>query len=234
MSVKQAVVLAGGLGTRLRPITHTIPKPMALVDGVPFLELLVKRMKRRGFDEAIMLIGHLGEQIHEHFGDGSKFGIRVKYSIEKDLLGTGGALKQAEPLLEDGFMVLYGDSYLPIEYAEPMAMFEKSGKTGLITVYSNNPRIARNNVALDDAGLVLNYRKKEESPGMSGVEAGVFFLRKDALAGCPTGKFSLEETVFPKLIKRGELLGWMTGARFWDIGTPEGLEEARGILHDAD
>jgi NDP-sugar pyrophosphorylase family protein len=234
LSVRQAVVLAGGLGTRLRPITHTVPKPMVLVDGVPFLELLTKRLMKRGFEEMIILVGHLGKQICDHFGDGSKFGVRIKYSIEKELLGTGGALKQAEPLLAESFMVLYGDSYLPIEYAEPMAMFEKSGKTGLITVYGNDPRIAKNNVQLDDAGLVLDYNKKEEGRGMNGVEAGVFFLRKSALAGSPSSKFSLEEVVFPQLIKRGELLGWFTDARFWDIGTPEGLEEARGILHDLD
>jgi NDP-sugar pyrophosphorylase family protein len=230
----QAVILAGGLGTRLGKITQVTPKPMVDVDGRPFLEHLVVRLRSRGFTDFVMLVGHLGEQIIEYFADGSEFGVSIRYSVEKELLGTGGAMKQAEPLLAERFMVLYGDSYLPIDYAAPMAVFESSGKLGLITVYSNVPRIARNNVAVGPGGLVELYDKSAETPEMNGVEAGVLFMRRGALSLVEPGKFSLEQTLFPKLIKRGELMGYVAGERFWDIGTPEGLEAARRKLHDID
>jgi NDP-sugar pyrophosphorylase family protein len=131
-------------------------------------------------------------------------------------------------------MVVYGDSYLPIDHTEPMRAFEESGKPGLITVYSNRPKIARNNVELGVDGLVKLYDKSAETPTMNGVEAGVFFLERRTINDLETGKFSLEQTLFPKLIKRGELMGFMTSVRFWDIGTPEGLEAARRALHDLD
>ena len=234
MVVRQAVILAGGLGTRLRPITQAIPKPMVDVGGKPFLEHLLMRLKRHGFTDYVLLVGHLGDQIIKCFADGSDYVVKIRYSVEKELLGTGGALKQAEGLLHENFMVLYGDSYLPLRYEAPMALFESSGKAGLITVYPNRSKIARNNVWLDSNGIVRLYEKSAESPEMNGVEAGVFFLRKDALSLAEPGKFSLEQVIFPKLIKRGDLLGYFTDARFWDIGTPEGLEEARRALNDLD
>jgi NDP-sugar pyrophosphorylase family protein len=205
------------------------------VDGRPFLEHLILRLKARGFDDFILLVGHLGEQIIQYFADGSELGVRVRYSVERELLGTGGALKQAEAMLDEMFMVVYGDSYLPLDYAEPLALFEASGRQGLITVYDNiRPKVAKNNVELGVDGLVKLYDKKAERSSMNGVEAGVFFLRREALTTLEPGKFSLEQTIFPKLIKRGELLGYITSARFWDIGTPEGLDAARRALHDLD
>ncbi|MFH0815623.1 MAG: nucleotidyltransferase family protein [Methanobacteriota archaeon] len=234
MPINQVVILAGGLGTRLKPITQVMPKPMVEVGGSPFLEVLVERLKRRGFDDFIMLVGHLGDQIIRHFADGSEFGVKIRYSVEKELLGTGGALKQAEPLLAERFMVVYGDSYLPLDYSEPMLAFESSGKAGLITVYSNHPRIARNNVEVGGDGIVKLYEKSAETQAMNGVEAGVFFLERQTLNCLEPGKFSLEQALFPKLIKRGELMGFMTSVRFWDIGTPDGLEAARRTLHDLD
>ena len=99
MPINQVVILAGGLGTRLKPITQVVPKPMVEIDGSPFLEVLVERLKRSGFDDYVMLVGHLGDQIIRHFADGSEFGVKIRYSVEKELLGTGGALKQAEALL---------------------------------------------------------------------------------------------------------------------------------------
>ncbi len=235
MAVKQVVILAGGLGTRLGPLTKVAPKPMMDVYGRPFLEHLILRLKARGFDDFILLVGHLGEQIIQYFADGSELGVRIRYSVEKTLLGTGGALKQAEAMLDERFMVVYGDSYLPLDYAKPMALFETSGTQGLITVYDNiRPKIAKNNVVLGTDGLVKLYDKKTERSSMNGVEAGVLFLRRQTVAGLEPGRFSLEQTLFPKLIKGGDLMGYVTSARFWDIGTLEGLEAARRTLHDLD
>jgi len=192
-------------------------------------------LKARGFDDFILLVGHLGEQIIQYFADGSELCVRIRYSVEKELLGTGGALKQAEAMLDEMFMVVYGDSYLPLDYSAPMKSFEASRKQGLITVYDNiRPKIAKHNVVLGTDGVVKLYDKAAEGPSMNGVEAGVFFLRREALAALEPGNFSLEQTLFPKLIKRGDLLGYITSARFWDIGTPEGLEAARRALHDLD
>ena len=123
----QAVILAGGKGTRLSPITDTIPKPMAMVNNRPFLEYMLLMLKRNSFKKILLCVGYLGEKIEAYFGDGNRLGIVIKYSYEKELLGTAGALKLAENILEEEFLVLYGDSYLDIDYRAFIA-FLRSAK----------------------------------------------------------------------------------------------------------
>ncbi len=124
----QAVILAGGLGTRMRPITETIPKPMIMVAGKPFLQHQLGLMSRAGIEEALLLVAYLGEQIQEYFGDGAKFGCKVSYSFEPSPLGTGGALKNAEAQLQDQFVVVNGDTYLAIDYCALVKEFGDSGE----------------------------------------------------------------------------------------------------------
>ena len=145
----QAVVLAGGLGTRLRPLTQQIPKSLVPVCGRPFIEYQIDLFRTEGVCDLVLCVGHLGHLIEEHLGDGRRFGVRIHYSHEGHrLLGTAGAIKTAEPHLEDVFLVQYGDSYLPVDYRAVMARFRQHDTPGLMVVYRNHDRWDRSNVGV--------------------------------------------------------------------------------------
>ncbi len=226
------MILCGGLGTRLHPVTHDIPKSMMPIQDRPFLEYLVEHVKKQGIGRFLFCTGHLHEQIETHFGNGIAFDVEILYSIEQEPLGTGGALLNATQLLDDIFFVSYGDSLLPIDLAPMVELFSVQTALGVITVYDNHDKITVNNVHLADDGLVLAYNKKESIAEMNGVEAGVSLLSKTVLELAIDRKFSLETDIFPKLINRGRLFGLLTPQRFYDIGTPEGLELGKVILDD--
>lgn len=221
----QAVILAGGLGTRLRPITQTIPKPMAPVGGVPYLEHQLRELARQGILDIVLLTGYLGHQIEEYFGDGAGLGLSIWYSREEQPLGTGGALRQAAALLADTFLVIYGDSYLPIDYRAVLEKLESSPAQGLVVVYDNrlHDTSVKNNIDIDSDGYVARYEKDGE--GLSYVEAGVLGFRRKVVDRIPQpGVVSLEKEIFPRLIAEHDLIAYPTTERFYDIGTPERLE----------
>jgi NDP-sugar pyrophosphorylase family protein len=230
----QVVILAGGLGTRLWPLTKQVPKPMAPVAGVPYLEHQLRLLAKQGLRDIVILTAYLGEQIERYFGDGRRFGLSIRYSRERELLGTGGALRDALPLLENLFIVLYGDSYLPIDYAEVGRFLAGSEALGVLVLYedSRGETGVRGNVALNGNGLVSRYDKSAvDDPGLPYIEAGVLALRRAAIALLPpAGKASLEQEVFPKLIGQRVLLGLPTGQRFYDIGTAERLKAIEGLF----
>lgn len=231
--VTQAVILAGGMGTRLRPLTYEVPKSMIDLGGEPFLSRLIRWLRGQGISRVLLCIGYMGALIEEHFGDGSALGVKIEYSREQVPMGTGGALALASPLMDESAVVLYGDSFIPIKLDAPEVLFSSSNRLGLITVCDNHLRIAKNNVRMEPDGRITRYDKTGCAQGLNGVEAGVTFLRKSALSLLPPGRASMEEALFPKLINTGQLIGYLTPERFWDIGTPEGLEEARRHLCDA-
>ncbi len=220
----QVVILAGGLGTRLRPLTQKLPKPMVLIKGKPFLEYQLEMLKKNGFEDFILCIGYLGEKIEEYFGNGKKIGIHIKYSKENEPLGTGGALKNAEKLLENEFVLIYGDSFLYTDYKLLIADFNKSKKLAMTVVFKNNPKMVLNNMEVSKTGEVLNYDKKNE--GRSNyVEAGVHVFKKGVLNFVPENSvFSLEEELLPILIKKRELYANITDKKFYDIGTFDRLK----------
>ncbi|OGZ71088.1 MAG: hypothetical protein A2904_00020 [Candidatus Staskawiczbacteria bacterium RIFCSPLOWO2_01_FULL_33_9] len=226
----QVVILAGGLGTRLRPLTHTVPKPMVLIKGKPFLEYQLEMLKKNGFEDFILCTGYLGEKIEEYFGNGKKIGIHIKYSKENEPLGTGGALKKAENFLEDEFIVVYGDSFLDMDYNAAITYKNKSKKLGTTVVFRNNPKIVKSNIEISQTCEVLNYDKKNE--GRSNyVEAGVHIFQKEVLSFVPENSvFSLEEELLPILIKKRELNAYITDKRFYDIGTFERLNIFHKVL----
>jgi mannose-1-phosphate guanylyltransferase len=231
----QAVILAGGLGTRLWPVTKDVPKPMVPVAGVPYLEHQLRRLAEQSICNVVLLTGYLGEQIEEYFADGSRLGISLQYSREPHPLGTGGALREAASLLEDVFLVIYGDSYLPIDYAAVYRQLERSSALGLLVAYDNRQEdtSVRNNVDVDQAGMVVRY-EKDSPDALPYVEAGVLAFRKAALDLIPAqGAISLEKEIFPPLIARRSLLAHVTRQRFYDIGTPERLQVIERLLaHD--
>ncbi len=230
----QAVILAGGLGTRLWPLTREVPKPMVPVAGVPYLEHQLRLLREQQFDDIVLLTGYLGEQIEQHFADGARLGLSIRYSRETDPLGTGGALREAGHLLADRFLLIYGDSYLPIRYAGVLDSLSAHGTQGAMAVYDNalEDTDVNNNIALDKDGYVIRYDKQAaDDPQLTHVEAGVLAFDRSILQRLPAaGKISLEQQIFPQLIADRQLIAFPTRQRFYDIGTPDRLRTIAGIL----
>jgi NDP-sugar pyrophosphorylase family protein len=227
----QAVILAGGLGTRMRPITETIPKPMIAVAGKPFLQRQLQLLTHSGIRRALLLVAYLGDQIQEYFGDGDKFGCSISYSFEPSPLGTGGALKNAEAQLQDYFVLVNGDTYLAIDYASLLQDFREADCTALIVAYGKPETASQSvpasvlpaNLGVSQDGVVTAYHKRN-SEGLNHIDAGVIVLKKEILARLPAGqKCSLEEEIYPQLIAQGEMRAWVTTEPFYDMGSPTGL-----------
>ena len=229
----QAVILAGGLGTRLGPLTRKMPKPMVPVAGVPYLEHQLRLLARQSFRDVLLLTGYLGDQIEKYFAGGSSLGLRLRYSRETQPQGTGGALRDARRLLGESFLLLYGDSLLPIAYAAATRRLKDSAALGVIVVYRDpsGETAVRPNVALDRSGLVTRYDKAAADPALEYVEAGVSCFRREVLDLLPgAGPASFEQCVFPRLIDRRQLAALPTSQRFYDIGTPERLQAIEEYL----
>lgn len=223
-------ILAGGLATRLRPVTEKIPKALVAVAGRPFLAHQLGLLRSSGIRKVVLCVSYRGEMIEEEFGNGSGLGMELSYSYDgPDLLGTGGALRKALPLLGDKFLVLYGDSYLPIDYSGPAQALAASGKPALMTVFKNENRWVPSNVWFEE-GEIRRYDKKTLTPEMKHIDYGLGVLRSEALLSRPEGKpFDLAE-VYQELIGRRELAGFEVDRRFYEIGSPNGLAELDAML----
>jgi NDP-sugar pyrophosphorylase family protein len=226
----QSVILAGGLGTRLRPYTNKIPKPMVEVLGKPFLEYKIHQMIEAGAEDIVLCVGYLAQPIVDYFGNGARLGARIRYSFEGDnLLGTIGALKNAEKLLDESFLFTYGDSYLPLDYGQAMSAFISSKKLAMMVVYENHDRFGRSDIEVREH-LVTIYDKHRKTPGMIWINYGVLFFQKASLDLIPAGRAVEEEEFYQKLIERKELWAYETTNRFYEIGTPDSLEEFRELV----
>lgn len=219
----QAAILVGGRGTRLGPLTQSVPKPMVIVAGKPFLEHEIGLLKSCGVTDFVLCVGYLGEKVESHFGDGSRWGVRVRYSDDgPQRLGPAGALKRAERFLEDFFFVAYGDAYLRADYRSMMKALVDSGRLGAMAVYENHNKYGRSDVSVS-GGRVVRYDKR--GSGMDWVNFGVSALRKRALSLIPAGRECGEEEFYGELIMRSELLAFPVADRFYEIGTPASLKE---------
>ncbi|MGB7767619.1 MAG: nucleotidyltransferase family protein [Verrucomicrobiia bacterium] len=223
-------ILAGGLATRLRPITEKIPKSLVPVAGKPFLAHQLELLKSRGVQRAVLCVGYLGEMIQRDFGDGEKLGVKLDYSFDGEkLLGTGGAIKRALPLLGNEFFVLYGDSYLPVAYAPIADFFRHSGRLGCMTVYRNEGKYDTSNVVFAD-GEIKVYDKKAKLPEMRHIDYGLSLFKRAAFDSYNTGQaFDLAE-VMGKLVRERQLAGYEVRERFYEIGSPVGLNELEHLL----
>ncbi len=222
-------ILAGGLATRLRPITEKIPKSLVPVAERPFLDHQLEMLHARGIRRAVLCIGYLGEMIERDFGS-EKYGIQLEYSFDgPKLLGTGGAIKRALPMLGEEFFVLYGDSYLPIDYAPIADFFHRSGKQGLMTVFRNEGKFDASNVVFND-GEIKVYDKKNKFPDMHYIDYGLSMFKApifDAYAADQV--FDLAE-VMGRLVREKQLAGFEVRERFYEIGSPAGLAELEKLL----
>ena len=220
-------ILAGGLATRMKPITATIPKSLLDVHGKPFIERQLECLAERGARRVTICIGHLGGMIRQSVGDGGRYGLSVRYSDEgSTLLGTGGALKKALPMLGEGFLVLYGDSLLECDYGAVERSFLQSGKMGLMTVYRNQDLYDASNV-LFAGGRIQVYDKKHRAAGMRHIDYGLGCLSARAFEDVPEGGRVDLAAIYQNLLERDELAGFEVFQRFYEIGSPAGLAETR-------
>jgi len=228
-----AALLVGGLATRLWPITHKVPKALVEVAGRPFIDHQLGLLHRHGIRRVVLCLGHLGEQVADHVGDGSRYGLEIQHSFDGDkLLGTGGALRRALPLLSGACWVMYGDSYMDIDYRAVFTTFEKSSAWGLMTVLRNNNRWDKSNAVFRD-GKLLCYNKRRPLPEMAHVDYGVSLLRRAALARIPEqGAHDLADLMCD-LVNRGEMIGHEVHSRFYEIGSHEGLQVTSAYLKSA-
>lgn len=221
----QVAVLVGGLGTRLGKLTEEVPKPMVLVGGRPFLEYEVELLKKGGIDDFVLCVGHLGEKVERHFGDGTGWGVKMRYSYDGPrLLGPAGAVKAAEPLLGDRFFVTYGDAYLRLNYKAMMGALLDSGRLALMAVLQNRNRYGNSDVEVE-GDSVVRYDKRAKGKGMEWVNFGVTAMRKAALSLLKNGERCEEEEFYGELIRRRQLGAFRVEERFYEIGTPASLAE---------
>ncbi len=221
----QAVILAGGLGTRLRPLTYEVPKVLAPVAGRPFLDWLIAALPPGLFGELLLLIGHLGEQVRDHCGDGSRYGLPIRYSREPAPLGTAGAVRFAAPLLADQFVLINGDTYVEVHYAALETAHRASARVGTMVVGRSFDPAVRPNLRVEADGRISRYAKRQPSHELNAVDAGVTLFERSVLDHIPdTCPVGLEQGVYQELSGQGLLYGFRAPDPFYDMGTPALLE----------
>jgi len=225
----QVVILAGGMAARLGSLTVSRPKSLIMIGNKSFLEHQINMLRVAGIRNILLCLGHLSEQIMDFFGDGKRLDVKITYSVEDKPLGTAGALKNAESLLADTFMTLYGDSYLFLNLEEIMSRFRNSHKLGLMTVYHNFGRYDKSNTAIDSDGMIARY-DKQSSGGLEYIDYGLNVFQKKVLKWVPKDVYYPLEEVFHKLIEARELISFETKERFYEIGSPGGLAEFRKFV----
>jgi NDP-sugar pyrophosphorylase family protein len=220
----QVAILAGGLATRLGDLTKNQPKSMLQIDGKPFLAYQLEFLRRAGVEDIILCIGHLGEQIEKHFGRGRTYGVNIRYSYDDKPLGTAGTLRQAEKLLDDPFFIIYGDSYVHLDFGYVMSQFNSQNKLALMTVFKNHNRYDGSNTEIE-GNMVKKFSKKEKTSRMVYVEYGVDVFRREVLKMVPANVFYSLDDLFPRLISQEELIAFKVNERFYEIGSLQGLKE---------
>jgi NDP-sugar pyrophosphorylase family protein len=222
----QAVVLAGGLATRMRPRTLTIPKAMLEVAGRPFIDWQLEKLAACGFDDVVMCVAFLAEQVRGHVGDGKRFGVRVRYADEgPTLLGTAGAIRNALEMLAPTFLVTYGDSYLPFDYAGPLRTLDANADCdGVMSIFENRGAWDMSNVEADPTGeWVVRYEKGRPDLQFPYIDYGAIALRREVIAALPAGKPSGLDAIQTALARGKRLRAVVARDRFFEIGSPEGL-----------
>jgi NDP-sugar pyrophosphorylase family protein len=218
-------ILAGGLATRLRPLTETVPKVLLTVAGRPFLHYQLDALRRQNIRHIVICAGFLGEMIQEQFGDGHAYGVDIRYSFDTPaLLGTGGAIRLALPLLGDPFFVLYGDSFLPIDYDAVAQAFLRSGKQALMTVYRNHNQWDISNIEFQD-DEIRAYDKKHRTASMAFIDYGLSMYRAEVFQPYPASVELDLSDVVKDLLARKALAGYEAQKRFYEIGSFSGIDD---------
>jgi D-glycero-alpha-D-manno-heptose 1-phosphate guanylyltransferase len=225
-----AFILCGGLGTRLRPLLADRPKSMALIAGIPFLQLLIEKLKCEGFDQVILGTGYMAEKIESHFGRGNHLALRISYSREDKPLGTGGAVKLAEPYISDPVLILNGDSYVDWSLVPMLELLTAKDAVAVMVVQAVADVSRYGSVALDCDSRITHFIEKGICAGPGLINAGVYLLRKKVVRDLPTARtISLEKDVFPRLLDR-KVYGLVCTGPFIDIGIPDDFRRAQTVL----
>ncbi|MGO8763754.1 MAG: HAD-IIIA family hydrolase [Limisphaerales bacterium] len=214
----QAVILAGGRGERLRPLTDIRPKPMIQVHGKPFLEHQILLLRDQGFRRFLLLLGYLPEVVRGYFGDGSRWGVHIDYSVTAVEDRTGRRVKLAAPKLDDCFLLVYCDNYWPLSMDRMWKRFTDADVPLMVTVYSNKDNYTKSVLKVDEAGFITVYDKTRQTPGLQGTEISFAIVRKELVTQLPEGNISLEETLFPPLIAQRRLAAFVTHHRYYSVG----------------
>jgi NDP-sugar pyrophosphorylase family protein len=223
-------IIAGGLATRLKPVTEKIPKSLVDIGGEPFIAHQLRLLLANKFEHVVICAGFLGEKLQAYVGDGQAFGIRVEFSFDyPDLLGTAGSIKKALPLLGDAFFTLYGDSYLPCNFGEVQRSFALSGQPALMTVFRNDEQWDKSNVEYEQ-GRIKRYDKLQQLPGMHWIDYGLGAFRRTAFDPVPDGKPYDLALLYQHLLQQNQLAGFEVKERFYEIGSFAGIEETRRLL----
>src|SRR6266571_6805695 len=223
-------ILAGGLATRLRPLTETIPKALVEINGEPFIAHQLRLLRTNDIERVIICAGYLGEMIQEWIGDGARFGLCVEFAFDgPQLLGTAGAVKRVLPVLGRAFFVLYGDSYLPCDYRAVQTAFERSGRQALMTVFHNQGYWDTSNVEYVSERIVA-YDKRNPTPRMHHIDYGLGVFTHSAFASLPDHQSYDLAVLYQELLKSGELAAYEVSQRFYEIGSLAGLEETQRYL----
>ena len=224
------IILAGGLATRLRPITETIPKALVEINGRPFLDYQMRLLAANGVTRAVLSVAYRGEMIEEYLGDGSRYRIAVSYSYDgPSYLGTAGAIRKALDQLGDSFFTLYGDSYLTASFAAVERTFLESGKEALMTVYRNDGLFDTSNVEFA-GGRILTYDKKARTASMRHIDYGLGVFRASVFAEMTEGESGDLAATYREALRRGELAAFEVTGRFYEIGTLAGMEDTGKFL----
>ncbi|KYK22480.1 hypothetical protein AYK24_02070 [Thermoplasmatales archaeon SG8-52-4] len=226
----QMVILCGGLATRLGKYSKNTPKSMIDIEGKPFLEYQIEILKKHSIKDILLCVGHLSDEIRRYFGNGSKFDVNIKYSYDGyKLLGPIGAVKNAEPLLENIFFIMYGDSYIKVDFQKVYSKFIKHNKLGLMTVFKNYDKYDKSNIAVEN-DLVVDYKKSNRTKEIVYIDYGMSVLRKESLDYVPKDEFFSTDKFFSNLINIRQLLAFEVKNRFYHIGNPDSLEEFRSFI----
>ncbi|MFH1380025.1 MAG: HAD-IIIA family hydrolase [bacterium] len=222
--IEQAVIVAGGRGVRLKPLTDTKPKPMILFHGKPFLEYLIENLRDQGILRIVLLLGYLHEVIQEYFQDGKKWNVSISYSVTDIDDETGKRMKSAEHLFDQRFLFLYADNYWPLQLDKMVTQFNTAGTLGQLTVYRNADAYTRPNVIVDDSNLIIMYDKARTALNLKMVDIGFALFKKEIMNIIPSGEnVSFEASIYPSLIKQYQLGAFITDHRYYTLTSPERL-----------
>lgn len=231
MQIEQAFVLAGGKGERLRPLTDSVPKPLVEVNGTPILEYTIRLLARHGVQEVILATGYMHEKLEAHFGSGEGFGLSIVYSVEKEPLGTGGALKEAEAMLDETFFMFNGDNIADFDLSA-MAKLHLSEKAMATIALAEVDDVSGFGVARVNGGKITEFVEKPQNTGPHGrlVNAGAYVIEKSAVKMLPDGFSLIERAMFPQLAQNGKLSAYVHKGLWLTTDTFKRLKAAEKAL----
>jgi NDP-sugar pyrophosphorylase family protein len=226
------VILAGGLATRLYPATKTLPKSLLTVAGKPFIHYQLALLREKGIRHVILCVGYLGEMIEEYVGDGSRWGLELRYSYDGNvLLGTGGAVKKALTLLPDTFFILYGDSYLDIDYNAVIEHFYDAGLPVLMTIYRNRNAFDSSNILME-SGKIVKYDKESRDPALEYIDYGFIVVRKGVFSPYHANEPFDLSLVLTRMADSGQVAAFEVEQRFYEIGSTQGIRETEEYIRN--